>query len=157
MNFGNALLWGFAATVVLSIIIGAGRGLALTRIDLPFMLGTIFTSNRDRAKIYGTLFHFVNGWIFALIYAAAFTSTGISTWWFGALIGLVHALFVLVAGMSFLPGMHPRMASETTGPDPTRLLEPPGFLSLNYGAGSPFVNIVAHMVYGGILGHFYHP
>lgn len=157
MNFGNTLLWGFAATVVLSIIIASGRGLALTRIDLPFLLGTIFTPDRDKARLYGTIFHFVNGWIFAFIYAAAFTSTGLSTWWFGALIGLVHALFVLVAGMPFLPALHPRMASETTGPDPTRLLEPPGFLSLNYGAGTPIVNIFAHVVYGGILGYFYHP
>jgi len=31
-----------------------------------------------------------------------------------------------------LPGLHLRMASEQRGPEPTRQLEPPGFLALNY-------------------------
>jgi hypothetical protein len=47
------------------------------------------------------------------------------------------------------------MASEEQGPTPTRQLEPPGFLALNYGYRTPLSVIIAHLVYGGILGAFY--
>jgi hypothetical protein len=71
------------------------------------------------------------------------------------LIGLVHAGFVLLAGMSVLPAMHPRMASEQHGPTPTRQLEPPGLLALHYGRRTPISVLVAHLVYGAILGALY--
>ena len=51
--------------------------------------------------------------------------------------------------------MHPRMASEQHGPTPTRQLEPPGFLALNYGRRTPISLLLAHLVYGAILGAFY--
>ena len=73
----------------------------------------------------------------------------------GAAIGLVHGLFVLVAPMPVLPAMHPRMAAEQHGPTPTKQLEPPGFLALNYGRRTPLSVVLAHLVYGGILGAFY--
>jgi uncharacterized membrane protein YagU involved in acid resistance len=123
--------------------------------SLPFMLGTMVTPDRDRAKLIGFGMHLVNGWLFAGLYAAAFQSWHRATWWLGTLIGLVHGLFVLVAAMPLLPGLHPRMASEQWGPTPTRQLEPPGFLALNYGKRTPISVILAHLVYGGILGAFY--
>jgi uncharacterized membrane protein YagU involved in acid resistance len=155
MNLAQALLWGFAATVVLTTLLSTSRALGFTRIDIPFMLGTLVTDNRDRAKWIGFLFHLFNGWVFALIYVAAFHSVGRASLWFGALIGLVHSLFVLTVGMATLPSVHPRMASEQEGPTPTRLLEPPGFLALNYGRQTPLASIFAHLIYGGILGFFY--
>jgi hypothetical protein len=75
----------------------------------------------------------------------------------GAGTGLVHALFVLLAAMPVLPAMHPRMANEQQGPTPTRQLEPPGFLALNYGRRTPISLLLAHLLYGAILGAFYHP
>jgi hypothetical protein len=53
------------------------------------------------------------------------------SWWFGMLIGLAHALFVLTVltvGMMLLPTIHPRMATERHGPTAVRQLEPPGFM-----------------------------
>lgn len=155
MNWASALLWGFAATIILTTILSAGRGLGLTRMDIPFMLGTMLTSNRNKARISGFFLHLVNGWLFAFIYVAAFIQTGLCHWWFGCSIGLVHALFVLTVGMSLLPSIHPRMASEQHGPDPTRQLEPPGFLARNYGSRTPIATILAHLIYGGVLGFFY--
>ncbi len=155
MNVGSALLWGFSATVVLTTMLSGARALGLTRIDIPFMLGTLFTSDRDRAKWAGFLFHFLNGWLFAFVYVAAFESTGYRSALFGMAIGAVHAAFVLIVAMGLLPAFHPRMASETHGPDPTRLLEPPGFLALNYGRGTPTATFAAHLIYGALLGFFY--
>ncbi|HEY9514243.1 MAG TPA: hypothetical protein VIQ74_01085 [Gemmatimonadaceae bacterium] len=155
MNIASVLLWGFVATVVLTTMLSAGQGLGLSRMSIPFIVGTMFTPDRSRAGMIGFLVHFVNGWIFALLYALAFESWHRATWWLGAGIGLVHGLAVLVALMPVLPGFHPRMASEQRGPEPTRELEPPGFMALNYGRQTPLITILAHLVYGGILGAFY--
>jgi uncharacterized membrane protein YagU involved in acid resistance len=95
------------------------------------------------------------GWLFALLYTAAFHAWGVATSWHGALIGLVHSTFLLVVGMPVLPGIHPRMASEQHGPTPTRQLEPPGLLALHYGVRTPISVVLAHLIYGMILGAFY--
>jgi len=155
MNWGGWLLWGFVATVVLTLLMAGSQGMRLTRMSLPYMLGTMFTASRDRAKALGFLLHLISGWLFALVYLAAFNSWGRSTWWLGALIGLVQSLFVLTAGMRLVPGFHPRMASEQQGPTVARQLEPPGFLALNYGVQTPLSVIAAHLLYGAILGAFY--
>jgi hypothetical protein len=155
MSVGSWLLWGFVGTVVLTTVMAASQGLRLTRMNLPYMLGTMLTPSRDRAKLVGFGVHLMNGWIFSLLYVAAFEAWGRSSVWLGATIGFVHAAFVLTAGMRIVPGLHPRMASEEQGPDVTRQLEPPGFLALNYGARTPLTAFIAHVVFGGILGAFY--
>ena len=155
MNLPSVLLWGFLATTVMSIEMAASQGLGLSRMGIPFILGTMVTADRRRAALYGSAIHLVNGWLFAFGYAAVFESLGRAKWWLGAALGLVHALAVLTVLLPALPGLHPRMASETRGPEPTRALEPPGFLALNYGRRTPLVTIVAHLVYGAVLGAFY--
>ena len=155
MNVSDLLLWGFVGTITLTTIMAASQGLGLSRMSIPYLLGTMLTSNRDRAMLVGYMFHLINGWIFATIYVLAFESWGQATWWLGAGIGLVHSLFVVLVGMQLLPSMHPRMANEQQGPTPTRQLQPPGFLALNYGRRTPLVTILAHLAYGAIIGGFY--
>ena len=155
MNVLDSLLWGCVGAIVLTTLMATGRWLRLTRMSIPFMLGTMLTADLDRARVYGFAMNLVAGWLLAFVYVAAFESWGVAGWWRGAGIGLIHALAVLVAGMPVLPGLHPRMASERQGPTPTRLLEPPGFLALNYGRRTPLAIIAAHLAYGAILGTFY--
>jgi hypothetical protein len=155
MNWGSWLLWGFVATVVLTTVMAGSQGLGLTRMNIPYLLGTVVSPHRDRARVLGILVHMVNGWLFALIYCAAFPALGGATWWRGAIIGIVHATFVLAVGMPAMPGMHPRMASEQQGPTEVRQLEPPGFLAMHYGVRTPLSVLFAHVLYGAILGGFY--
>jgi hypothetical protein len=155
MNLASVLLWGFVATVVLTTMLSASEGLGFSRMSIAHMLGTMFTPDRNRAGAVGFAVHLVNGWLFSLVYALIFESWHRATWWLGAGVGLVHGLAVLAVLMPLLPGLHPRMASERSGPEPTRGLEPPGFLALNYGRGTPIVTLVAHVAYGAILGGFY--
>jgi len=155
MNVPSLLLWGFAATIVMAVTMAASQRLGYTRMSIPFLLGTMLTPNRDRAMLFGVLAHMMNGWLFAVVYALAFESWGRASGWLGAGIGMVHALFVLTVGMPAVPAMHPRMVSEYFGPTPNRHLQPPGFLALNYGRRTPIVTLVAHLVYGAILGAFY--
>jgi uncharacterized membrane protein YagU involved in acid resistance len=155
MNWGDWLLWSFVATLALTSVMAGSQGLRLTRMNLPYMLGSVFTPNRERANLIGFGLHPLNVWIFSLAYVAAFQSWGRATWWAGAAIGLVQAIFVLTVGVTLLPSLHPRMASEQKGPTVKRQLEPPGFLALNYGYQTPVSVVLAHLIYGAILGGFY--
>jgi hypothetical protein len=155
MNWGSWLLWGFTATIVLTTISAGAQGLGLTRMNLLHMLGTIFTPNRDKARLYGFGIHVAAGWLFSLIYVLIFQSLGAAGWWRGVVIGLLHAFFVLVVVVGLLPGLHPRMASEQQGPAAQNMLEPPGFLALHYGVQTPLAILLSHAVFGAILGAFY--
>jgi uncharacterized membrane protein YagU involved in acid resistance len=157
INWASWLVWGFAATVVLTTMLAGSVGLGLTRMSIPFLLGTIFTPDRDRARLIGIAVHLANGFAFSIIYVLAFHVWGGPAWWKGGAIGAVHAAFVLIAFIPALPGMHPRMASETTGPTTTRLLEPPGFMALHYGRQTPLMTLLAHLAFGVILGALYRP
>lgn len=155
MNLPSVLLWGFIATVVLTTILVTGQTLGITRIDMPFIIGSMFTPDRDRAKVYGYGFHLFNGLVFAILYALIFESLHKATWWLGAAAGLLQGIVVIVILLPLLPGVHPRMVSDSRGPEPTRLLEPPGFLATNYGRMTPLVTLLAHTIYGLIIGAFY--
>ncbi len=155
MNWSSWLLWGFIATIALTSIQAGSLGLGLTRMNVPYLLGTIFTPNRDRAKLIGIFIHFLNGWIVSLIYVAIFESLRRSTWWIGALIGILQALFVLAVLLPAMPALHPRIANEQYGPTIERRLEPPGFLGLHYGIRTPISVLIAHVTFGIILGAFY--
>lgn len=155
MNWASWLLWGFVSTMALTTISAGAQGLGLTRMNLPYMLGTMFTPNRDRAKVYGFFVHMGSGLFFSLIYILIFQSLGAAGWWRGAVIGIAHALFVLVIMVSLMPGVHPRMASEQHGPTAQNMLEPPGFLALHYGIRTPVSVVISHIAFGAMLGAFY--
>ena len=151
----GALAGGFAGTLVLTTTLRAASELHLTRMDIPFLLGTVVTENRVRAKAIGYGLHFVFGFVFALGYWAVFTAIDESGWWIGAIFGLGHGLFGATALVNvLLPLVHPRMATPLTAAGSTPLLEPPGFLMLNYGRTTPVVTLVAHVAYGAIVGGF---
>jgi hypothetical protein len=135
----------------------ASQLLSLSRMDLPLILGTILVEDPDRARVLGFFIHLVNGQIFALLYAAAFALIGRATWWLGALFGLVHGVAALTIIIPLLPGVHPRMASERSGPELHAVLEPPGPLGLNYGRETLVFTLAAHVAYGAILGGFLTP
>jgi hypothetical protein len=155
MNLIGLSLWGFIATIVMTTIVAGAQPLGLSRASLPFILGTMFTADRGRAAVIGFFANIVQGWVFAVLYALVFDYLHAANWWIGGLLGVFHSLFVLTVFMPLLPGLHPRMASELRGPQPTRELEPPGFMGLHYGRWTPVVILVAHLVYGIILGAFY--
>jgi hypothetical protein len=155
MSVWGAIAGGFAGTLVLTTALRAANELNLTRIDLPFLLGTAFTSDRTRAKALGYLLHFFAGMVFALIYYAAFVAVDSSGWWLGAAFGLAHGLFSGTALVSvLLPLVHPRMGTPSTAATSVALLEPPGFMMLNYGARTPLVTLLAHVAYGTLVGGF---
>jgi hypothetical protein len=155
MSIWGALAGGFIGTLVLTTALRAANELGLTRIDLPFLLGTAVTGDRTRAKALGYLLHLGAGELFALVYYAVFIAIDTSGWPLGALFGLLHGVVSATALVgTLLPVVHPRMGSALSAADSSPLLEPPGFLLRNYGRGTPVVTLVAHVAYGAIVGGF---
>jgi hypothetical protein len=151
----GTLLGGFLGTVVLTTVLRGASELGWTRMDLPFLLGTAVTADRVRAKVAGYTLHFVFGLLFALGYWAVFAVAGTSGVLIGALLGLVHGLFAGTALVSILlPAVHPRMGTGSDAAGSAPLLEPPGFMLINYGRQTPLATIVSHVVYGAIVGGF---
>jgi len=138
---------------VLTTALRTANELGITRIDLPFLLGTAVTPDRARAKALGYLMHLAAGELFALVYYAIFAATQTSGWTLGALLGLLHGIVSATALVNILlPAIHPRMGNELTAANSSPLLEPPGFLLRNYGRGTPTATLLAHIAYGAIVG-----
>ena len=155
MTIWGALAGGVVGTLVLTSTLRGASELGLTRMDLPFLLGTAVTENRVRAKAVGYGIHVVFGVLFALAYWAVFSAIDESGWLVGAALGLVHGVFATTALVNvLLPLVHPRMATPLTAADDSPLLEPPGFLMLNYGHATPVVTLAGHAAYGAIVGGF---
>jgi len=151
----GALAGGFVGTLVLSTALSAGSELRLTRMDIPFLLGTACTDDRTRAKVVGYALHFLAGLAFALAYYAVFVVLGRAGWLLGLGLGFVHALFAGTTLVNvLLPAVHPRMGTPSSAADSSPLLEPPGFMLLNYGHVTPILTLLAHLAYGAIVGAF---
>jgi hypothetical protein len=151
MDWAGWALFGLLATAALTVVLIATQMAGWTRLDLPLVLGALVTADPDRARVAGFFLHLAAGQVFALGYAATFALLHPS-WWLGGLLGALHAAVALTVVLPLLPGVHPRMASQRAGPARTAVLEPPGLLALNYGVQTPAVALVAHLVYGVVLG-----
>ncbi len=155
MSIWAALAGGFAGTLVLTTVLRTATELNLTRMDLPFLLGTAVTADRARAKAIGYAAHFGFGLLFALGYYALFAAVGRHDWWLGALFGIGQSLFVGTFLVNvLLPVVHPRMGTPLSDAGTVALLEPPGFMLRNYGVQTPVVSLIAHVLYGTTIALF---
>ncbi len=151
-EISTILIWGFVATAALSGVMFGAQRLGYSRLSLPFLIGTMFTGDRSSANAAGLLIYLLGGWLFAFIYYFIFASFGRTGWHLGLALGAVQALVLLTMFLPLLPYIHPRMATEYEGPGHKRRLQPPGFLALHYGYRTPLTTILAHAIYGAILG-----
>jgi len=155
MSLLGALAGGLVGTIVLTSSLRVTQALGFTRMDLPLLLGTVFSEDRRRASVIGYAVHFANGIIFSLGYAAIFYAVGQAGWLFGALLGVVHAAFAGGALVNvLLPAVHPRMGTPWSDAEETPILEPPGFMLMNYGRHTALGTLIAHVAYGAIVGGF---
>lgn len=155
MSLWAALVGGFVGTLVLTTTLVAAGELGLTRMDIPFLLGTAVSTRRARAKVIGFALHFGFGILFAVAYWVVFRTVGHAGWMLGALLGLLHALFAGTTLVNILlPAVHPHMGTPYSAAAEAPLLEPPGFMLLNYGRATPIATVLGHMAYGAIIGLF---
>jgi hypothetical protein len=155
VSIWGALAGGVVGTVVLTSSLRLAQEIGWTRMDLPLLLGTAFTANRNRANLIGYATHFVNGLLFALAYFGIFEAVGHAGWGFGAALGALHGVFAGGALVTILlPVIHPHMGTPWSDSAHTPLLEPPGFLMRNYGGRTALASLFAHVAYGAIVGGF---
>ena len=69
----------------------------------------------------------------------------------GALVGRVGTQ-TQFGSPQILPVIHRRIGTPETAANEIALIEPPGFLMLNYGRNTFVVTLVSHAVYGAIVG-----
>ncbi|HSJ50741.1 MAG TPA: hypothetical protein VLA90_05575 [Actinomycetota bacterium] len=157
MDVLGLFVGAWLGTFVMTALMEAAQAARLTRMSIPFLLGAMVSERRFVIRVVGFALHLVNGVLFALAYALFFEAIGRSDWWLGALAGAIHGTLVLILLLPVLQDVHPRMSRVDQGPDPTPMLQPPGFLALNYGSRTPVVTFAGHVVYGAIVGGFYRP
>lgn len=151
----GALAGGLVGTVILTTGSRLAQQLGWTRMDIPLLLGTAFTSDRRNASVLGYAIHFTNGLVFSLVYGLVFEATGRSGWLFGLLLGAVHGAFAGGGLLNvLLPAVHPRMGKPWTDARSAPLLEPPGFLLSNYGRATLIATLALHLAYGVTVGLF---
>ena len=155
MTIWGALAGGAVGTIVFTSGLRIAQELGWTRMDLPLLLGTVFTDRRRTASVLGYVIHFSNGLVFALAYYAVFRAVDQAGWLFGAALGLVHSGLAGGALVTvLLPAVHPRMGTPWSDAEETPLLEPPGFMLVNYGRRTAVWTLVVHIAYGAIVGGF---
>jgi hypothetical protein len=149
----SAIAGGLLGTVVLTTIVRAASEMNLTRMDFTLILGTMVTTDRRRARAYGYGIHFGVGLVIALLYVAVFVAIHRASWWLGALFGALHAVFLGVVVINvLLPVVHPLMGTPETSASEHALIEPPGFLMLNYGRSTFVITLLAHIAFGAVVG-----
>jgi uncharacterized membrane protein YagU involved in acid resistance len=151
----GALAGGFVGTIVLTTGSRLAQELGWTRMDIPLLLGTAFTSDRNRATVLGYALHFANGIVFALLYGLVFEAIGRAGLLLGLALGFVHGLFAGGVLLNvLLPVVHPRMGAPWTDAREAPILEQPGFLLSNYGRSTMLLTGLLHVVYGALVGAF---
>lgn len=155
MTLWGALAGGAVGTILLTSGLRIAQEVGWTRMDIPLLLGTVFTDRRGRASVIGYVLHFTNGLLFALAYYAVFRAVDHAGWLFGAALGVVHASLAGGALLTvLLPAVHPRMGTPWSDAEETPLLEAPGFMLQNYGRQTVIWTIGGHILYGAIVGGF---
>ena len=155
MTLWGALAGGAVGTILLTSGLRIAQEMGWTRMDIPLLLGTVFTDRRGRASVIGYAVHFANGLLFALAYYAVFRAVDHAGWLFGALLGVVHAALAGGALLTvLLPAVHPRMGTPWSDAEETPLLEAPGFMLQNYGRRTVIWTFAGHVLYGAIVGGF---
>lgn len=160
-EFSPAVIAGIAGGVVMSVMMAMARAAGLTSMNMSLIEGALFTDDEGKAKVIGAVMHLVvmSGILFGSVYAilfAAFDVEAGNAWWYGLTFGAVHAV-VAGIGMAFMPMTHPRMASEPVaeGASSGLRLSPPGPFGANMGKPTPVGMVMAHVVYGLVVGLVY--
>lgn len=151
----GALAGGLVGTIVLTTGSRLAQQLGWTRMDIPLLLGTVFSAERGRATAIGYAIHFANGLAFSLVYGLVFAAVGQAGALLGFALGAAHGVFAGAGLLNvLLPVVHPRMGKPWTDARETPLLEPPGFLLSNYGRATLLATFALHLGYGAIVGLF---
>lgn len=161
----QALLAGLTGTIAMTLLMRMSIAMGMTNMPpMPLIQGAMATDDPDTAKKIGMFTHVIvmGTVVFGLIYAALFAALGTAGWLTGLIIGAIHGV-VAGAFMKMMGQTHPRMEpiANFTGDTTWRHEEgrlriaKPGLFAINYGGATPMGLLMAHAVYGLVLGAVY--
>lgn len=146
LNVIAAVVAGLVGTAVMTILMIVAPQMGMPKMDMPALLGSMFGAPGN--KTLGLVMHFMMGIVFAVIYAALFsTIAGTSIILLGALFGVAHWLVVgLMTGM--MPMLHVGIKSGQ--------VQAPGIYMTGLGGMLGFVGgLMGHIVFGLVVGLVY--
>jgi hypothetical protein len=154
-----AITGGFIGAVVMTLMMNGAKAAGMTSMDMVLMQGAMVTGDRKKAKGIGLVTHLVmmGAIVLGSIYAWLFSLLDVAPedlWWVGALIGVVHGIIAGMA-MAMMPTMHPRMGGDADTAGDEIHLRSPGLFGKNHGKMTPVGIMMAHIVYGLVVGLVY--
>ncbi|HEX8455327.1 MAG TPA: hypothetical protein VF647_24830 [Longimicrobium sp.] len=143
----SATIWaGFVASVLAACVFWLFRTFNLTLFSPTNQIGCLFNEEPKLpvTETVGLVLYLGLGMtVVAAVYAALIRLLGGSGWDAGVVVGAVHGALT-VAALPLL-GRASRCVRKGRIPHP-------GTLGLKWGASTPAVVVLGHMVYGGVLG-----
>ncbi|MGZ5173677.1 MAG: hypothetical protein ACXWIS_05625, partial [Burkholderiales bacterium] len=64
--------WGIIATLAMNAVMFSSQSFGWSRLNLPLLLGTFFTDDRDAANTLGFFLYLIIGWLIAFFYFLLF-------------------------------------------------------------------------------------
>jgi hypothetical protein len=130
-----------------------GRAVGMTRMNFLEILGTMMAPSGSKATVYsvGLALHLMASAAFGLAYAGLLHAIGVSSvgqaagWGFA--IGAAHGVVVLMVLPMMLNAMHPLIRKQAT--------DRPGPALTGFGGGTPVGSVMAHIVFGVVVGAVY--
>jgi len=146
-SYLSALWAGIVGAFILTIGGVIGRSLGLVEMNPEMGLGSMITSTVGPGVwLFGFFWHLVNGAIFGLVYAVAFRTFGNSGLKPGLLAGAVHYVAAGVF-LGVVPVLHPFIPEQAPAP---------GWFALNTNFWTFSAVLLAHLVFGSIVGGLYY-
>lgn len=141
-DFSRALLAGLLGWVAFTAVLFMAPRMGLPPMNVPRMLGGMFGIN---SLAMGWALHLMVGLGLGVIYAYGFSERLPGAAWLrGMLFGLVPWLFMMVVLAPMLPAVDPMLARM-----------PPGFFFVNMGLMAVMGSLIAHLIFGLVIGAVY--
>ena len=141
----RALWAGLAGTAALTLILAWGPTVGAPPLNLPLWDGTFFTLNLGMAVMIGYLVHFAIGVGLAFLFQRRFQGRwNVEPWLAGALFGFVVWLALMAVGLPVFDTLDPLVSNG--------LLTAPGLFAMGLGLTAPAMLLLAHLVYGALVG-----
>lgn len=148
ISWGGAIIWGVLAALVMWMFMAMGRAMGMTEMNLLDMMGSIYTQpGTSTSKGIGMGIHLVTGASLAISWAYTMALFAWPATWLSGMLwgGFVSLLAILL--FSSMGVLHPKIRSGEQND--------PGLAGMNLGRATPAGVVMAHLVYGLVLGGLY--
>jgi hypothetical protein len=142
MDILSAVVAGFVATIVFTMILVMAPKMGMPKMDIVSLLGSMFSAKSN--PVLGWTMHLMMGVVFALVYAFIWSlGFGAATWGIGLIFGAIHWLIVgMVIGM--IPMVHVGIKRGA--------IHAPGLWMTKNGGIMAFMGgLVGHMIFGAVV------